>query len=344
MKYRNIPGIDIPISEVGFGVWSVATPWWGVRDDEMGKRLLRTAYEEYGITFFDTADVYGQGKGETLLAEALEGIRDKVVIATKFGYDIYAKRGDRHGGHSELPQYWDPAFIRKACEESLRRLKTDTIDLYQMHNARMEVIQSDEVLETLERLKEEGKIRTYGVALGPDIGWRDEGLEAIDRKMDMVQIINNLLEQDPARDLIPAAEEKGVSLVSRVPHASGLLDGTYDPDKHFDKTDHRNHRPFKWMKAGLEAVRKLRFLYEGTDRTIGQAAILFNLASPAIKSVLPNITNEENLKEFAEAPDKTPLSEEEMRRIEELWTSELGEMVKQPLSNSKVKPTPVAAK
>lgn len=98
------------------------------------------------------------------------------------------------------------------------------------------------------------------------------------------------------------------------------------------------------MKAGLEAVRKLRFLYEGTDRTIGQAAILFNLASPAIKSVLPNITNEENLKEFAEAPDKTPLSEEEMRRIEELWTSELAEMVKQPLSNSKVKPTPVAAK
>jgi len=110
MKYRNIPGIDTPISEVGFGVWSVATPWWGVRDDKLGKRLLRAAYEEYGITFFDTGDVYGQGKGETMLAEALEGLRDKVVIATKFGYDIYAKRGDRHGGHSELPQYWDPDF------------------------------------------------------------------------------------------------------------------------------------------------------------------------------------------------------------------------------------------
>jgi aryl-alcohol dehydrogenase-like predicted oxidoreductase len=158
----------------------------------------------------------------------------------------------------------------------------------------------------------------------------------------MVQIINNLLEQDPARDLIRAAEEKDVSLVARVPHASGLLDGTYDPDKHFDKTDHRNHRPIKWMQAGIEAVRKLRFLYEGTDRTIGQAAILFNLATPAIKSVLPNITSEENLREFAQAPDKTPLSEEEMRRIEELWTSELAEKLKQPFSNSKVKPTPVA--
>ena len=95
---------------------------------------------------------------------------------------------------------------------------------------------------------------------------------------------------------------------------------------------------------GLEAVRKLRFLYEGTGRTIGQAAILFSLASPAIKSVLPNITSEENLREFAQAPDKAPLSEEEMRRIEELWTSELAEKLKQPLANSKVKPTPVAAK
>lgn len=303
------------------------------------------AYEEYGITFFDTADVYGQGKGETLLAEALEGLRDKVVIATKFGYDIYAKRGDRHGGHSELPQQWDAASIRKSCEESLRRLKTDVIDIYQLHNARMEAIQSEEVLETLERLKEEGKIRTYGVALGPDIGWRDEGLATLeDERYDMAQIINNLLEQDPARELIREAEKRNKALIARVPHASGLLDGTYDPDKHFDKQDHRSHRPIKWMQAGLEAVRQMKFLYEGTDRTIGQAAILYSLASPAIKSVLPNITSEENLREFAQAPEKSPLTEEEMKKIEELWEGGLKEKLKQPFSNSKNKPTPVATR
>lgn len=345
MKYRNLPGIDTPVSEVGFGVWSVATPWWGVKDDAFGKRLLRMAYEEYGITFFDTADVYGQGKGETLLAEALEGLRDKVVIATKFGYDIYAKRGDRHGGHAELPQRWDAASIRKSCEESLRRLKTDVIDLYQLHNARMEAIQSEEVLETLERLKEEGKIRSYGVALGPDIGWRDEGLATLEEeRYDMAQIINNLLEQDPARELIREAEKRNKALIARVPHASGLLDGTYDPNKHFDKQDHRSHRPIKWMQAGLDAVRQMKFLYEGTDRTIGQAAILFSLASPAIKSVLPNITSEENLREFAQAPEKTPLSEEELKKIEELWEGGLKEQLKQPFSNSKNKPTPVAAR
>lgn len=345
MKYRSMPGVKLSVSEVGFGVWSVATPWWGVKDDKLGKKLLRSAYEDYGITFFDTADVYGQGKGETILADALGDIRDKVVIATKFGYDIYAKRGDRHGGHSELPQRWDAASIRKSCEESLQRLQTDYIDVYQLHNARMEAIMSDEVKETLERLKEEGKILSYGVALGPDIGWRDEGLATIvERKMDMAQIINNLIEQDPARELIRAAEKENCALIARVPHASGLLDGTYDPDKHFDKTDHRNHRPVKWMQAGLHAVREWKFLYEGTDRTIGQAAILFSLASPAVKSVLPNITNEENLREFAQAPDKTPLTEAELRKIEQLWEGGQKEALKQPFSNSKSKPTPVASK
>ncbi|MBA4543620.1 aldo/keto reductase [Thermoactinomyces daqus] len=343
MKYRNMPGIDKPVSEVGFGVWSVATPWWGVNDDKLGKRLLRMAYEDYGITFFDTGDVYGQGKGETLLSEALEGLRDNVVIATKFGYDIYAKRGDRHGRHSELPQRWDAASIRQSCEESLRRLKTDVIDLYQLHNPRMEAIQSDEVLETLERLKGEGKIRSYGVALGPDIGWKDEGLATLrDERYDMAQIINNMLEQDPARELIREAEKRNKALIVRVPHASGLLDGTYDPDKHFNKHDHRNHRPVKWMKAGLAAVQQLKFLYEGTDRTIGQASILFSLANPSIKSVLPNITTEENLREFAEAPDKTPLTEEEMKKLEELWETSMKEQLKQPFSDSKIKPTPVA--
>jgi aryl-alcohol dehydrogenase-like predicted oxidoreductase len=338
MKYRTMPGIDRPISEVGFGVWSVATPWWGVRDDKLAKRLLRSAYEDYGITFYDTAGVYGQGKGETILAEALEGIKDQVVIATKFGYDIYTERGDHQ---SELPQRWDKESIRKACEESLKRLKIDAIDLCQLHNPRMEAIQSEEVIETLERLREEGKIRTYGVVLGPGIGWRDEGMEVIRRKMGMVQTIHNLLEQDPARELIKAAEKENVPVVTRAPHASGLLDGTYESN---NQTDHRNHRSLLWMRAGLQVIRELKFLYEGTNRTLAQAAILFCLSSPTVKSVLPNITSEANLKEFAEASDKPPLTRDELKRIEELWEGGHKVLLKQPFSNSKNKPTPVTGR
>jgi len=342
MKYRKVANTDFQVSEVGFGVWSVATPWWGLKDEEVGKKLLRSAYDDYGVNFFDTADVYGSGKGETILAEAFKGMRDKVVIATKFGYDIYTNRGERKG-HSELPQNWTPEFIRMACENSLKRLNTDYIDIYQLHNCRIQVIGSDAVHETLERLKEEGKIRAYGYALGPDIGWREEGIAAIKRADGIVQIINNLMEQDPARDFFPLADEHHVSLLVRVPHASGLLDGSYDPDKPYDRSDHRSHRPVKWMQAGVDNLKALEFLYKETGRTIGQAAILFSLAHPSVVTVMPNFTNEDQLKEFCAAPDCPPLTKEEMDKIEALWVNEYRERLDQPFSNSEVKPMPAGS-
>ncbi|UFJ41887.1 aldo/keto reductase [Brevibacillus humidisoli] len=343
MKYRTLAGTDLNVSEIGFGVWSVATKWWGVTDVEVGKRLLRSAYEEYGITFFDTADVYGNGLGETILADTLKDIRDKVVIATKFGYDIYNLPGERKG-HSELPQNWSKEHIRYACEQSLKRLGTDYIDFYQLHNPRMEAVLSDEICDVLEQLKTEGKIRYYGAAMGPDIGWRDESIAALKRPgYAAIQIINNIVEQDPARDLFPVAEAEQRSLIVRVPHASGLLDGSYDPDKHFDKSDHRSHRPVEWMQAGVDVVREMKAkgLFDGEGRTIGQLAIQFSLYRPSVATVLPNFTNDHNLREFALASDVTPLTNEEFSTLEELWVNGYNERLKQPMSDTKTKPTPV---
>ncbi|MBO8162225.1 MAG: aldo/keto reductase [Brevibacillus sp.] len=343
MKYRTLAGTELKVSEVGFGVWSVATKWWGVTDVEVGKRLLRSAYDEYGINFFDTADVYGNGLGETILADSLKDVRDKIVIATKFGYDIYNLPGERKG-HSELPQNWSKEHIRYACEQSLKRLGTDYIDFYQLHNPRMEAIENDEIHEVLERLKEEGKIRYYGAAMGPDLGWRDESIAALKRPgYKAIQIINNIVEQDPARELFPIAEAENRSLIVRVPHASGLLDGSYDPDKHFDKSDHRSHRPIEWMQAGVEVVREMKAkgLLDGTGRTIGQLAIQFSLYRPSVVTVLPNFTNEENLREFALASEVAPLTKEEFDTLESLWVNGYNERLKQPLADSKTKPTPV---
>lgn len=338
-----MPGTNLTVSEVGFGVWSVATKWWGVTDPNFGKKLLRSAYEDYGITFFDTADVYGNGLGETILADTFKDIRDKVVFATKFGYDIYNLPGERKG-HSELPQNWSKEHIRYACEQSLKRLGTDYIDFYQLHNPRMETVLSDEVHETLERLKEEGKIREYGAAMGPDIGWEDESIAALKRPgYAAIQIINNIVEQDPAREVIPVAEQEKRALIVRVPHASGLLDGTYDPEKHFDKSDHRNHRPLPWMQAGVEVVNEMKEkgLFDGKNKTIGQLAIQFSLYHPSIVTVLPNFTNEENLREFAMASELAPIKKEEMELIESLWVGGYSERLKQPMSNTQTKPTPV---
>ena len=165
MKYRNLPRTDLLLSEVGFGVWTVATNWWGRIPEEMRRSLLEEALE-LGINFFDTADTYGEGYGEEVLAKFMGHRRHEMIIATKFGYDFYDTTTPRIG-HQERPQKFEPEFIRFACEQSLRRLNTDYIDLYQLHNPRVPAIESDEVFETLEDLKHEGKIRFYGSALGP---------------------------------------------------------------------------------------------------------------------------------------------------------------------------------
>ena len=319
MKYRTLGETDLKLSTVGFGVWSVATTWWGVTDEEQGVTLLRQAYD-LGINFFDTADTYGSGKGETMLARALASKRDKIVIGTKFGYDFHQNAAKREG-HTEMPQDFSPKFVRAALEESLRRLETDYIDLYQLHNPRLSAIESDELFATLEEMKAAGKIRHYGVALGPDIGWEEEGVSAMrDRRVTSAQIIYSILEQDPARAFFPVAEECGAGLLSRVPHATGMLDGTYTPGMTFPESDHRSHRKQEWLDASLRKVSTIDFLYgEGTGRTISQAAIQFTLSEPAIASVLPNIVNEEDLREFIAATETPELTQDELSRITELY-------------------------
>ena len=318
MKYRKLGNTGLQLSAVGFGLWTVSTSWWGAEDEQQGIDLLSRAYD-LGVTFFDTADTYGNGKGETMLADALGHVRDRIVIATKFGYDFYSHQGERQG-QRELPQDFSPAFIRHACEESLRRLNTDYIDLYQLHNPRLWAIQSDELFDTLEELKSQGKIRHYGAALGPAIGWEEEGVAAMrGRSLDSLQIIHNMLEQDPGRRLLAVAAEEDVGVLVRVPHSSGLLEGKFTAETTFPPGDHRSHRPREWLIDGLKKLERLRFLHEGTGRTIGQAALHWLLATPATASTLPNIYDAEQLAEFAAASDTPPLSEHELARIADLY-------------------------
>lgn len=316
MKYRTVN--DIEVSGVGFGLWTISTGWWGIEDESRGLDLLRQAYDA-GVTLFDTADTYGNGKGETMLADALGNVRDRIVIATKFGYDFY-NHGHNRDGHKEIPQDFSPAYVRLACEQSLKRLRTDHIDIYQIHNPRMSAVQSDELFAELDVLKAEGKIRCYGAALGPANGWEPEGLTVMrERQIDSLQIIYNMLEQDPGHTLISAAEAENVAVLIRVPHSSGLLEGKYTKDTVFPPTDHRSHRPREWLIEGLQKLEKLTFLTRDTGRTIGQAAIQFVLCSPAVASVLPNIYDAEQLEEFVAAPDMPPLTQDELSSIADLY-------------------------
>ena len=171
---------------------------------------------ELGVTFFDTADTYGEGYGEEVLARALGHRRQDITIATKFGYDFYD--ATPREAHQPRAQKFDREFVTFACEQSLRRLGTDYIDLYQIHNPLVSALERDDLFETLEQLQFDGKIRYFGVALGPDIGWFEEGEASMrERHVDSVQIIYSILEQDPARDFFPIAEDENIGLAFSSP-------------------------------------------------------------------------------------------------------------------------------
>src|SRR5919107_1786746 len=322
MRYRSLGDTGIQVSEVGFGVWTVSTGWWGEVDEERSVRLLRRALER-GINYFDTADTYGSGKGERLLADAFGHVRDEVVISTKIGYDFYNHTARR--GQQERPQDWSEEFIRFALEQSLERLGTDYIDFLQLHNTKMDAVEDDELFGLMKEFRNEGKIRAHGIALGPKIGWLEEGVRAMrERDVAGVHMIYNLLEQDPGRPLIEAARETDTSLVVRVPHSSGMLEGHYDENTTFAQNDHRRHRPKEWLTTGLKKVEQLAFLTDSGERTLGQAALKFVLASPEVASTLPNIYGMEQIEEFSgtsETPDITP---EELSRIAELYDTNFG--------------------
>ena len=322
MRYRRFGRSDLEVSEIGFGVWTLASDWWGRVDEP--QRMLHAALDA-GINFIDTAPVYGDdGIGETLLADILESNRDDIVLTTKCGYDIDAAR--RFPGQSERPHDWEPASIRAQLEASLRRLGTDHIDLYQLHNTRIEPILDDALWEELEKFRVEGKVRELGVALGPAIGWTDEGLEAIrNRPIVSLQTVFNVLEQEPGRTFAaePHVADGSIGLISRVPHASDTLSGKITRDTEFPPGDHRAHRNRENMLDNFDKAETLDFLWQGTGRTIGQAAIAGILADPAFTTVLPTCVSVDDVVEYADAAD-LPLTPDERSRLDELWASNFG--------------------
>ena len=327
MRYRTFPGTDLRVSEVGFGTWTLATGWWGEKTDAEAVTLLRQSLDDHGVTFFDAADTYGNGRSERQLAEAFRGRRDEVVLATKIGYDIYdeeakaARRGQR-----ELPHRFDAEYMRFALEQCLERLETDYVDVLQLHNVKMEHVRDPQIWETLRTFQREGKVRVWGAAFGPAIGWLYEAVELLQRENDIgtIQMIWNVLEQHPGTAMIEAAREHAPQCTFniRVTHASGMLEGHYTENTEFAKNDHRRHRPRSWLINGLQKIRTLDFLTE--RMTLGQAALKWLLAEPRVVTTLPNIYDADQLVEFADAPDLPNLSAEQLARVAELAQTNFG--------------------
>ena len=212
------------MSEVGFALERLSTPGPVVVPESQASRLLQES-RDLGVTFFDTADKDGEGYGEELLGTALHSHRHDVVIATKAGYDFYTPVLDPTRDRRDYDQSFAPDYLRSACERSLRRLRRDYVDLYQLHHPSPETLVDDDLWELMEALVREGKVRYVGVVLPPGPDALQAGLIALDKgPVRALQLDHNMLRLSPGRELFPAAEDRGVGLVVRDPHAGGTLD------------------------------------------------------------------------------------------------------------------------
>ena len=319
MKYRRLGGSGVRVSEIGFGAWAIAMDWWG-KKVERGEalRMIRRAHD-LGVTFFETADMYGRGESERLLGEALGGRRDDAVISTKYGYDFESAE---QVGHAELPQRFDEGFTRRALAASLERLRTDRVDVYGLHNPKLTHVRDGRVFDVMGSLISEGRAGACQVALGPAIGWLREGLESMDRQeVSAVQTVYNILEQSPGNDLMARAEETGTGVLVRVPDASGILTGKVGAGTRIDAKDHRSVRKGEWIRASLDKVEQLRPIADHCGLTITELAIKFILSQEPVSSVLPTVVSVEEVEQFAAMADGAYVGRGDLDRISELFAS-----------------------
>lgn len=308
MHYRTLGKTNLKVSEIGFGGWAIGGNSYGQTDDAESLRAIQLALES-GVNFFDTADIYGNGHSETLIGQALEGRRDQAVIASKVGWDFY------HGGtrHNFTPDY-----IELACHKTLERLRTDYLDLYQLHNPNLETLSREDLYRPLEKLKQEGKIRFYGISIHVP----REGIAAIQLgRSDTLQLIYNLIDQRPAAELLPLAQEKNIGVIAREPFACGLLTGKYNKEVVFQGPDHRKGWKRDKIELDLEKLERIRKAFK-LQEPLPRLALEFILAHSAVSTVIPGVKTQVQMRDNLMASGALDLSRQEVEAIQSLYQSD----------------------
>ncbi len=303
---RTFGKTDWQINEIGLGCWGLGGMAYGTIDENESKKALAYAYEQ-GIDFFDTADVYGFGRSEELIAEVLADKKD-VIIASKIGIDFY------HGG---VHRNWAADYLTAALEKSLKRLKKETLDLCQLHNPSLKEIKKGEVFEVMAKLKKEGKIKEYGISVhGPD-----QAIAAIeqDPHLTSIQCIVNMIDQRCIEKLFPLAQEKQIALIAREPLASGLLTGKMDQTTTFSKDDHRNSWTQEKLELDLKKFEVIQETWKETDLNLAQAAIEFVLSFKEIAVVIPGGKRPSQIQANLKASQRKNLTPKIIKQITNLY-------------------------
>lgn len=301
MRFRHLGHTDIQVSEIGIGLWSLVTDWWS--SNVKAEEILKKAYSE-GINFYDTGDIYGEGKGEEIISKTLGSKRDSIVILTKIGYDFYHKQNNKY------VQKFDVEYLEFAIKQSLRRLNTDYIDILMLHNPKMNVIKNKEILDFMYGLKNDGVVKVIGIALGPTLGWEEEGLEAIKMGYEALEYIYNMIEQDPGRTFL----QYEIGHIVRVPHASdSLLEDKWPIVE--DKRLHRRFKNIKWIQLAVNNSKDMLKFANSKGMKLSQLALKFVLSNKNVTTVVPNITSVKELEEFIKVEELPYLTQEDLEYI-----------------------------
>lgn len=324
MKYRKFYGAGPSVSEVGLGTWQLGADW-GDMDDKTADRILAQAVDS-GVTFFDTADVYGEGLSETRISRFLKTHSDKIFVATKLG------RFPEPGG----PENFSLKQFRLHTENSLRRLGVDALDLTQVHCLPTEILRQGDLFEWLRVLKQAGKIKNFGLSVESI----EEALICLQQEgVSSLQIIFNIFRQKPITALFDRAKAKGVSLVIRLPLASGLLSGKFQSDAAFPENDHRNYNrngdrfnvgetfagiPFS---KGVELSNEIKSLVpEGM--TLAQMALRWVLDFDAVTVAIPGATSPEQALANCSASDLNPLPKDLHRKLRTFYQTRSAPLIR----------------
>jgi len=311
MKFRTLGKTGKKVSELGFGCWAIGGTGYGPTKDSDSLEALSYAYE-HGITFFDTADIYGDGHSEKLVGKVFKesSKRLKVFIASKVGWDFY------HGG---TKKDFSPAYIRFACGESLKRLKTDYIDLYQLHNPTPEKIKDGKMYDVLEELKREGKILHFGTS----IHTKADG-EAVlkNGKSETIQVIFNLIDERPVDELLLQTDKSKIGIIAREPLACGLLTGKYTKDSVFHKVDHRNRWSREKYECDLEKIKRISSMFDSKKTPLKKASLEYVLSFESVSVVIPGMKTIEHVKDHLRVVEDPTLSQKEIQAIRNLYQSD----------------------
>ncbi|HEY8460293.1 MAG TPA: aldo/keto reductase [Blastocatellia bacterium] len=320
MKYRTLGRTGIEVSEIGYGAWGIGGGQWTGGDDDEARRALNLAIDQ-GVNFIDTALAYGEGHSERLVGEVVRSRKERIYIASK----VPPKNREWPARDVPLREVFTYDYIIECTEQSLRNLGVETIDLQQLHVWNDRWTEESEWIDALSKLREQGKIRYFGLSLNDYQPWN--GIKALRQgHIDAVQVIYNIFEQAPEDELYPVCQELNIGVIARVPFDEGGLTGAVRPDSVWPESDWRS-----WFFRGdrkrkvFERVERLKALLGDEAKSLAELALRFTLSHDAVSTVIPGMRSTKHVAANISCSDGRKLSRETLAKLKEFAWDRTGE-------------------